>query len=181
LSRVLVAGIGNIFFSDDAFGVALAQRLAGQELPTGARVEDFGIRGVHLAYELLEGYDALILLDALPMNEPPGTLVILEPDLGASPEAGGAPIVDAHTMSPTVVLSTLAGLGGHVARVYVLGCQPASLLEGMALSAPVAAAVEPAAELCRTLVAELCRELAPETDPGLATEMLESAGKGTTS
>jgi hydrogenase maturation protease len=162
---LLVAGIGNIFFSDDAFGVEVAQRLAGQELPAGVRVEDFGIRGVHLAYELLEGYDALVLIDALPMGEPPGTLVVLEPDLDASPDTGETPIMDAHTMSPTVVLSTLAGLGGRVARVYVLGCQPATLEEGMALSAPVAAAVGPAVEMCRQLVAEI----------------IEPAGKGSPS
>lgn len=162
---VLVAGIGNIFFSDDAFGVEVAQRLAERELPAGARVEDFGIRGVHLAYELLEGYDAVILLDALPMGEPPGALVVMEPELDASPDAGEAPIVDAHTMSPTVVLSTLARLGGRVARVYVLGCQPATLEEGMALSASVAGAVEPAVDMCVQLVAEI----------------MEPAGKGTPS
>jgi hydrogenase maturation protease len=152
---VLVAGIGNIFFSDDGFGVEVAQRLAGQELPAGVRVEDFGIRGLHLAYELLEGYDALVLLDALPMGEPPGTLVVMEPELAAPPETGEAPVMDAHTMSPTVVLSTLARLGGRVARVYVLGCQPATLDEGMTLSPSVGAAIEPAVDLCMELLAEI--------------------------
>jgi hydrogenase maturation protease len=153
--RVLVAGIGNIFLSDDAFGVEVAGRLAGLELPTGVRVEDFGIRGVHLAYELLEGYDALVILDALPMDEPPGTLVVMEPELDVAPDTGEAAILDAHTMSPSVVLFTLARLGGRVGRVYVLGCQPAALEEGMALSAAVAAAVEPAVDLCLELVAEI--------------------------
>jgi hydrogenase maturation protease len=162
---VLVAGIGNIFRSDDGFGVEVAQRLAGRELPAGVRVEDFGIRGVHLAYELLEGYDALVIVDAVPMGEPPGTLVIMEPERERSPAAPEPPIIDAHTMSPTVVLSTLSRLGGRVARCYVLGCQPATLEEGMGLSAPVAAAVEPAADLCRQLVADI----------------LEPAGKGTPS
>jgi hydrogenase maturation protease len=165
--RLLVAGIGNIFFSDDGFGVEVAQRLTERkrDLPPGVRVEDFGIRGVHLAYELLEGYDALVLIDALPMGEPPGTLVVMAPEPDASPQNGEVPIMDAHTMSPTVVLSTLARLGGHVARVYVVGCQPATLEEGMALSAPVAGAVEAAVDLCLQLVAEI----------------MEPAGKGTPS
>jgi hydrogenase maturation protease len=152
---VLVAGIGNLFFSDDGFGVEVAQRLAEREVPPGVRVEDFGIRGVHLAYELLEGYDVLVLLDALPMGEPPGTLVVMEPEPHDSPEPTEGFVMDAHTMSPTVVLSTLARLGGHVARVYVLGCQPATLEDGMTLSAPVADAVEPAVELCLQLLAEI--------------------------
>jgi hydrogenase maturation protease len=163
---VLVAGIGNIFQSDDAFGVEVALRLGRREIPPGVRVEDYGIRGVHLAYELLNGYDALILVDALPMGEPPGTLVVLEPALEA-PTVGDepAPVIDAHSMSPDVVVGMLARLGGHVARIYVLGCQPANLEEGMMLSAPVASAVDGAVEMCVQLVAEI----------------LEPAGKGTPS
>ena len=79
--KVLVAGIGNIFFGDDGFGVEVARRLAGCELPEGVVVADYGIRGVHLALELLEGYDALVLVDALAMGEPAGTVVVLEPDM----------------------------------------------------------------------------------------------------
>ena len=78
---VLVAGIGNIFLADDGFGVEVAQRLRRPALPDGVRVEDFGIRGVHLAYELLDGYDALVLVDAVPMGEPPGTVAVIEPEL----------------------------------------------------------------------------------------------------
>ena len=78
--RTLVAGIGNVFLSDDAFGVEVAHRLSGRELPEGVRVEDYGIRGMHLAYDLLDGYDALVLVDAVPMGEPPGTLAVIEPD-----------------------------------------------------------------------------------------------------
>ncbi len=86
---VLVAGIGNIFQSDDGFGVEVANRLHGRALPEGVRVEDYGIRGVHLAYELLDGFDALVILDALPMGEPPGTLALLQPDLDAATADGG--------------------------------------------------------------------------------------------
>ncbi len=166
MSGVLVAGIGNIFQSDDGFGVEVAHRLSGRTLPENVRVEDFGIRGVHLAYELLNGYEALVILDALPMGERPGTLALLEPDLaGATADDGTTPVMDAHTMSPHVVLATLARLGGRVEPTFVLGCQPATLDEGMTLSHPVAAAVDGAVDMCIELV----------------TRILEPAGKGTAS
>jgi hydrogenase maturation protease len=152
---VLVAGIGNIFQTDDGFGIEVANRLTSRALPPGVRVEDFGIRGVHLAYELLEGYDALILIDALPMGDPPGTLAILEPELGTTPPDASSPMVDAHTMSPDIVLTTLARMGGSVDRVRIVGCQPASLQEGMGLTAAVAAAVDAAVVMCCGLVAEI--------------------------
>jgi len=85
--RVLVAGIGNIFLSDDGFGVEVAQRLLTRPVPDGVRVEDFGIRGVHLAYELLDGYETLVLVDAVPMGEAPGTVALLEPEISASSPA----------------------------------------------------------------------------------------------
>jgi hydrogenase maturation protease len=150
----LVAGIGNIFQTDDAFGVEVANRLAGRVLPPGVRVEDFGIRGVHLAYELLEGYDGLVLVDAVPMGEPPGTLAVIEPEVTATSDEM-APVVDAHTMSPDVVLASLARLGGSVDQIFIVGCQPASLQEGMGLTPAVAAAVDDAVEMCCQLVSEI--------------------------
>ena len=156
--RVLVAGIGNIFQSDDAFGVEVATLLAARTLPLGARVEDFGIRGVHLAYELLDGYDGLVLIDAVPMGEPPGTLAVIEPapDMGGTSEAtGDVPVVDAHTMNPEVVLATLRRLGGSVEKIFIVGCQPADLRDGMGLTPAVAAAVGDAAQLCVELVSEM--------------------------
>jgi hydrogenase maturation protease len=150
-SSILVAGIGNIFQTDDAFGVEVVRRLANRSLPEGVRVQDFGIRGVHLAYELLDGYSHLILIDAVPMNEAPGTLAVIEPLLGDD----RPPLVDAHTMSPDVVLRTLAGLGGNLEQVFVVGCQPASLEEGMGLTPPVAAALDSAVETCCQLLEEI--------------------------
>ncbi len=154
---VLVAGIGNIFQTDDAFGVEVARRLTTRRLPPGARVKDFGIRGVHLAYELLEGYHGLVLIDAVPMGEPAGTLAVIAPEM--RPESGTgddmAPVVDAHTMNPEVVLRTLARLGGSVERIFVLGCQPASLQEGMGLTPAVATAIDEAVEMCCQLVSEI--------------------------
>jgi hydrogenase maturation protease len=154
---VLVAGIGNIFQTDDAFGVEVAIKLAERTLPAGARVEDFGIRGVHLAYELLEGYDGLVLVDAVPMGEPPGTLAIIEPEIDDVGTGGDdmAPVVDAHTMNPDVVLATLARLGGSVKKIFIVGCQPANLQDGMGLTPAVAAAVDDAVELCCQLVSEI--------------------------
>jgi hydrogenase maturation protease len=162
VTRVLVAGIGNIFLGDDAFGVEVASRLTARPQPEGVRVVDFGIRGVHLAYELLDGWDALVLVDALPVGDEPGTIAVLEPEMPEPPGLGEdvAPVVDAHSMDPGVVLGMLAGLGGAVDRILVVGCQPADLSEGLGLSAPVAAAVDPAVDLCERLVADLLAESA---------------------
>jgi hydrogenase maturation protease len=161
--RVLVAGIGNLFLSDDGFGVAVVQRLAHESFPPGVVVADYGIRGIHLAYDLLDGYDVLVLVDAVPMNEPsmnepPGTLAIIEaePSIVVADPDGDAPGLDAHSMSPTVVLAQLARLGGSVARVLIVGCQPASLDEGIGLSAAVAAAVDPAAKMVVELISDVC-------------------------
>jgi hydrogenase maturation protease len=156
-ASVLVAGIGNIFLSDDGFGVEVASRLKQKGVPEGARVDDFGIRGVHLAYELLEGYDAAVLVDAVDLREPPGTVALIEPELGAS-EDDASKTFDAHSMSPDVVLGTLARLGGNIDRIFVVGCQPECLEEGMGLSAPVERAVDDAVELCSRLVSDLLRQ-----------------------
>jgi hydrogenase maturation protease len=157
----LVAGIGNIFLSDDGFGVEVVNRLAAGRVPPGVRVADFGIRGVHLAYELLDGYRCLVLIDAVPMGEPAGTVALIEPDLdnpgpGADPD-DDASVLDAHSMNPDVVLATLTRLGGRLEGVYVVACQPASLAEGMGLSPPVAAAVDGAVDLCGQLLVELAQ------------------------
>jgi hydrogenase maturation protease len=164
-AKVLVAGIGNIFLGDDAFGVEVANRLAAQTVPDGVRVVEFGIRGVHLAYELLDGYDALVLVDAVPMGEAPGTLAVIEPDELALPDAGddAAPALDAHSMNPAVVLGMLASLGGAIERVLIVGCQPATLDEGIGLSPAVAAAIGGAVELCRQVVADIVQPAGKET------------------
>jgi hydrogenase maturation protease len=162
--RVLVAGIGNIFQSDDGFGVEVATRLLAREWPEGVEVAEFGIRGVHLAYQLLDGYRALILVDAVPMNETPGTLAVIDAiEGGGGDDEEAAPVMDAHTMSPDVVLGTLAHLGGKLDRVYVVGCQPADLDDGMGLTAAVAQAVDGAVDLCCELVSELLQPAGKES------------------
>jgi hydrogenase maturation protease len=161
---ILIAGIGNIFLGDDGFGVEVVNELSRRTWPPAVEVADFGIRGVHLAYQLLDGYRALVLVDAVPMDEEPGTLAVLEPQLesSSSPDDGSGAVLDAHTMSPDVVLATLAHLGGKLEQVYVVGCQPADLQERIGLSPQVAAAVGEAAGLCTQLVHD----------------MLQHAGKG---
>ncbi|MEU5723595.1 hydrogenase maturation protease [Micromonospora sp. NPDC047738] len=162
--RILVAGIGNIFLGDDAFGVEVVRRLRDEVLPAGVDVSDYGIRGMHLAYDLLDGrHDVLVLVDALPLDEPPGTLAVLRVDLDdpgwtlRPADVLDAPAADAHGMDPESVLRLLRGLGGSVDRVLVVGCQPAALDERMELSAPVAAAVD---EAVRTVVGIVREEVA---------------------
>ena len=164
--NVLVAGIGNIFLGDDGWGVEVAGRLARYPMPDGVRVADFGIRGVHLAYELLDGYDTLVLIDAMPMGEAPGTVAVVEVALPDAPTGeDAATFVDAHSMSPGVVIALLAGLGASVERIVVVGCEPADLDEGIGLSPAVAAAVDDAVDTCRDLVAEITGSVAKETTP----------------
>jgi len=155
--RTLVAGIGNIFLTDDGFGVEVVQAIAPGSLPAGVDLADYGIRGVHLAYELLAGrYDALVMIDAVPLGDAPGTLAVLDVSgyqHRAEFAGWGAAPVDAHSMQPEAVLAALHNLGGAVGRVYVVGCQPAALDEGIGLTPPVAAAVPGAVALVRALVA----------------------------
>jgi hydrogenase maturation protease len=148
--RILVAGIGNLFLGDDGFGPEVVRRLAGRDaLPAGARAVDYGIRGMHLAYDLLAGYDALVLVDALAGDEPPGRIVVLEVGPG---DLGDAEL-DAHGMDPAAVLACLDRLGGTFPRTYVVGCRPATVAEGIGLSPAVAAAIPEAIAAIHRLVA----------------------------
>jgi hydrogenase maturation protease len=148
-TKVLVAGVGNIFLSDDAFGVEVANRLGQEPMPPGVKVADFGIGGVHLAFELLEGYDAAILVDAVPRGGEPGTVCVIEPEVDGAQCEG---LVDAHGLDPESVLTLLDRLGGAVGRLLIVGCEPASVEDGMGLSPPVAAAVDEAVDVVRSLV-----------------------------
>jgi hydrogenase maturation protease len=150
--RVLVAGIGNIFFADDGFGPEVATRLGAEDLPDWVKVEDYGIRSIHLAYELMEGYDDLVLIDATPRKEdPPGTVYLIEPDLS---ELEGT-LLDAHTMNPASVFSMLDNLGGTPPRTVIVGVEPLSDDEEIGLSPPVAAAVDEAVRLVKQVLAEM--------------------------
>jgi hydrogenase maturation protease len=143
--RVLVAGVGNIFLGDDGFGVEVARRLAGADLPEWVQVADFGIKGVHLAFELLDAaYETTILVDATPRGGTPGTVYLIEPDLAAVPAAVSA---DGHGVGPEAVFALLRSLGGSPGRVRVVGCEPLCIEEELGLSAPVEAAVDRAIAL----------------------------------
>jgi len=162
--RTVVAGIGNIFLSDDAFGVELARRLASEELPAGVTVADYGIRGMHLAYDLLEiAPDTTILLDAVARGAEPGTVYVLE--IGPEHVVDIAPAaVDAHGMAPDAVLALLDNLGGSAGRTMLVGCEPASTEEGIGLSPTVTAAVEKAVGVVLDLLTTT--QEGSETDEG---------------
>lgn len=150
MKRVLVAGIGNVFLRDDGFGVAVAQKLGRSELPAGARAVDFGIRGLHLAYELLNPLDLLVLVDATSRQRDPGTLYLINPELEKAELLPGQP--DAHAMDPVTVFASVLHLGGTLPKARIVGCEPASLDEGMGLSRPVEAAVDSAISMIRELI-----------------------------
>ncbi len=140
MTSILVAGVGNLFAGDDAFGSAVVDRLRAEPLPPGCRVHDYGTAGLHLAYDLVDGVDLLVLVDAHDTGGPPGEVVVLEAGLDALP----AVTIDGHGMDPATVLAALADLGADPPRTVVVGCTPATVAEGIGLSGPVEAAVEPA-------------------------------------
>ena len=152
--RILVAGIGNVFMGDDAFGVEVVGRLARSKLPAGVVVQDFGIRGMDLAYALA-GYDVAVFVDAMPRGGPPGTLYLLKPELD---EEDAVP--DAHGMDPVTVLALARELGEPVPRVLVVGCEPAEVLTleddvVAELSAPVRLVIDDAVRMVEQLLDDL--------------------------
>lgn len=160
--RVLIAGVGNMFMADDGFGPEAATALARRPLPDGVHVADFGIRGMDLAYRMHDGYDTVVLLDATPHGQPPGTLSVIEPDLAALP-GEGAP--EAHAMDPVKVLALARRLGdGKLPRVLVVGCEPEVRMHGdepdvvVGLSEPVLEAVGRSVPFVESLIAEILAE-----------------------
>ena len=167
---ILVAGIGNIFLGDDAFGVEVVRRMAGLELPESVRVSDFGIRGFDLAYALQDGYETTILVDACPRGQAPGTLYVIEPDLKAlddpeAPQAG----VEAHAMNPLTVLRMARAMNIEVKNILLVGCEPETLGgdEGqMGLSPAVDAAADEAVKLLESLVKKILNGDGPDSRTG---------------
>ncbi|HSO90118.1 MAG TPA: hydrogenase maturation protease [Arthrobacter sp.] len=157
--RVLVAGVGNMFLRDDGFGPEVARKLAAATGPPapGVLAVDYGIRGMHLAYDLLAGVDVLVLVDTVPPDPAPdavaapGSIRVLR----VRPEdLDGAAALDAHGMDPVAVLGRLRSLGGELPLTYVVGCVPADLTEGIGLTGPVAAAVPRALAAVEELIAQ---------------------------
>jgi len=153
---ILIAGIGNIFLGDDAFGVEVVSRLAHRHLPEGVRVVDFGIRGFDLTYALIDGADVTILVDACPRGGFAGDLYVVEPDLSSAEAAATQPAaLDAHGMNPMNVIRAAQAMGGPLKRILLLGCEPQTFgpEEGqMGLSDPVASSVERAIPLLESIV-----------------------------
>ncbi len=161
--RILIAGIGNIFLGDDAFGSEVARRLLSRTLPDEVQVVDFGIRGLDLAYALLDGYEVTILVDATPRGDgEPGTLYTIEPDLSElDNEDAPEMLIETHGMNPLNVLRLVKSMGGEFKRILLIGCEPAPLEveeERMGLSEPVAAAVTEAVCVIESLVTKILEE-----------------------
>jgi len=151
-ARILVAGIGNIFLGDDGFGPEVMRHVVGQSVGADVRLVDYGIRGMHLAYDLLEDWHALVLVDALPDRGAPGTLHVFEADHETLSSTAG---LEAHSMDPAAVFATLKALGGTAPQTIVVGCEVENIDEGMGLSEPVSAAVPSAITAIREVLADL--------------------------
>jgi hydrogenase maturation protease len=151
--RTLVAGVGNIFQRDDAFGVEVIRLLAGRAQPAGVEIADFGIRGVHLVYELLNGCDLFVLVDAAQRGCEPGTVTVLE--VGPEDAAPPAAVMDAHGLAPGEIFAMLTSMGSRPGRSLVVACEPADVSPGMGLSDQVRAALPHAVRAVEEILAEI--------------------------
>jgi hydrogenase maturation protease len=153
--RTLVAGVGNVFLRDDAFGVEVVRLLGERADPSGVQIRDFGIRGVHLVYDLLDGCDLFVLVDAAARGDEPGTVTVLEIEPQAPADAGaGGPVIDAHSLTPDGIFAMLASLGGRPGRSLLVACEPADVSAGMGLSDPVRAALPHAVRAVQDILQE---------------------------
>ena len=160
---ILVAGVGNIFLGDDAFGSEVARRMLNRVDASASvidtRIVDFGIRGLDLAYALTHGYDAAIIVDTCARGGQPGTIYVVEPDPHDIENA--ASNIEAHAMDPLRVLAMAQLMGATLRDVYIVGCEPETFGpdEGqMGLSAAVAAALDPAIGIIESLITRLARK-----------------------
>jgi hydrogenase maturation protease len=160
--RTLVAGVGNIFQRDDAFGVEVIRLLAGRPVPPGVNIADFGIRGVHLVYELLDGCDLFVLVDAVQRGRPPGTVTVLEvePTDMASPSG----VMDAHGLAPDQVFAMLDSMGSRPGRSLVVACEPADVTAGMGLSDEVREALPHAVRAVEKILEPVQRKKGADID-----------------
>jgi hydrogenase maturation protease len=154
-ARILVAGIGNIFLGDDGFGSEVVRNAELPQDNPAVRVIDYGIRGMHLAYDLLEEWDTLLLVDAVPSRGQPGTLHVFQADHESDESVSAAAGLDGHSMDPAAVFASLRALGGTPPYTVVIGCEAGSVEEGIGLTEPVARAVPRAAHAVEEIVAAL--------------------------
>jgi hydrogenase maturation protease len=153
--RILIAGIGNLFHGDDAFGSEVARRLAQTPLPPNVRVVDFGIRGHDLAFALEEDYHTVVLVDVAQRGGMPGELYVIETSLANASAPTPDQVMDTHGMHPLRVARLIQARGGNVPRLLLVGCEPLTFgpEEGaIGLSQPVEAAVSEAVALVHSLM-----------------------------
>jgi hydrogenase maturation protease len=170
VKNILVAGIGNIFFGDDAFGCEVVRQLLERPVPAGVTIRDFGIRSYDLAYAMMDGPDVTIFIDATPRGEPPGTVSLISPDLNSLDNISGE-VFNAHSMNPVRVLQLIRSLGGQPGRLYLVGCEPAVLETedgAMGLTQPVEAAIPKAVEMIDSLIRDLSSETSEKIHTGAA-------------
>jgi hydrogenase maturation protease len=157
LWSILVAGVGNAWLRDDGFGGEVARRLEQRELPEAVSVMDVGTGGLDLAYEVMRGYDGLVILDVSRQGGEPGTLYVIEPsqeEVQAGIEDGD--VINPHSMDPQTVLRFVKSLGAWPGRVVVIACEPAEVEDmGWGLTEQVSAAVERAVDLVIETIGEL--------------------------
>lgn len=151
-NRALIAGVGNVFLSDDAFGATVIRRLAARTLDYGVHVADFGIRSVPLAYEILKKkYQTVIIVDAMSRGGAPGDLYVVDPSQDDGQEYEPT---DSSTMNSDDLVELLRKLSATPKRLLLVGCEPLKLEEDIGLSDPVNHAVEKAVEIILETLAQ---------------------------
>ena len=163
--QILVAGVGNAWLQDDAFGGECARRLEAAGAPDGVTVMDFGTGGLDLAYEVMRGYDALVILDASRQGGEPGTLYVMEAEREDFPDAiEDGENIDPHGMDPKTMLRFVKAVGGWPGKVVIIACEPGEVDEvGMGLTPKVEAAMEQALALVLETIEELRTDAAYQT------------------
>jgi len=163
--QILVAGVGNAWLQDDAFGGECARRLEARGVPSGVTVMDFGTGGLDLAYEVMRGYDALVILDASRQGGEPGTLYVMEAEREDFPDAiEDGENIDPHGMDPKTMLRFVKAVGGWPGKVVIIACEPGEVDEvGMGLTPRVEAAMEQALALVLETIEELRTDAAYQT------------------
>jgi hydrogenase maturation protease len=166
--RILVAGVGNSWLRDDGFGGEVARRLSAREMPSGVAVMDAGTGGLDLAYEVMRGYDALVIVDVSRQGGEPGTLYVMEPDeQSVDGNIADGEAINPHGMDPKTVLRFVKSIGAWPGRVVVVACEPADLSDlGFGLSDQVQAVLDRAVELVVETVDELRGAAMAATEAG---------------
>jgi hydrogenase maturation protease len=166
--RILVAGVGNSWLRDDGFGGEVARRLSARTMPSGVAVMDAGTGGLDLAYEVMRGYDALVIVDVSQQGGEPGTLYVMEPDeASVDGDIADGEAINPHGMDPKTVLRFVKSIGAWPGRVVVVACEPADVSDlGFGLSEQVQGVLDRAVELVVETVDELRGAAMAATDAG---------------